>query len=775
MARGVGLPGVGGRLHAPPALPQAIALYAHLRSAPVRDFWVRPGGVLWEGVRSGWALPLEMGGGHPWAFASPCETLWRAQGLGRRGMAGGGGGGGNGRLSVSAGRLGRGFSVGVGAVGEEDLCGEVSCALEARTRALTLPLRKLAPPLTHALGAHFGTFLPLERIALQRRALALGSAAQAVGDEGRLRTSAAALVSPYLALGAGGGCGVAPLSPHALWQALSLSALNGYLAGRLSPEEAAFNRSAPTSRDPTTLAGFPIEFPPAPLGSPPAVYLLHLRNTSHLPLHLTIALPTEPPVPAEPWALEMDEPSADELADHELCDRAVFGVYPRALHIPPGGAAPLRLHYAYATLLNDGRHEITVLLRIAGGKPVRLLFRGQTLPLGRAYLYTGLPGRAVELPPIPLALAAPPRHTIPLRNPSTIPLRYALLPHTLAALRTSNYGHAVLACPNPRGVLLPGQEGALHIVFSPLETKRYECQLVVVWGACAWGDSAAAPTPHTSYGNGSGSGEGSSSGSGSGSTLPTSPQALEEEVRAEEEAAYAWLGGEVMAAIQAAEAAKAAEEKEEEEEEEEEGGGGQGGRGSMGEERKESKGGEEGEEEGSSAFSGGLGALGVERSVRTARRLAQAPLGKHQAADTAGYESQVPGVLRIAVTALGYQPGGISMGGKAAMPLVPAPPPAALGIALPTPPQPSTLDALHHSPPHTHCSSSSSALPPSSCGQAPCPRPCPPSPPATVTPPAAFSMQATTLPPAVMQRGWLRGMARSTCSAPVAPCHALAP
>jgi hypothetical protein len=113
---------------------------------------------------------------------------------------------------------------------------------------------------------------------------------------------------------------VVPLSPHRLWAALSLRALNGHLAGRLAPEEAAFNASAPASRDPTSLAAFPFEFPPAPLGSPPCLLLLQLRNTSPLPVHLSIALPTEAPVPAEPWALDMDEPRADELADHELCD-----------------------------------------------------------------------------------------------------------------------------------------------------------------------------------------------------------------------------------------------------------------------------------------------------------------------------------------------------------------------------------------------------------------------------------------------------------------------
>ena len=142
--------------------------------------------------------------------------------------------------------------------------------------------------------------------------------------------------------------------------------------------------------------------------------LLQLRNTSPLPVHLSISLPTEAPVPAEPWALDMDEPSADELADHELCDRGIFGVYPRRLLLAPGAAAPLRLHYAYASMVNDGRHEITVLLRIRGGKPVRLLFRGATLAPGAVHLYSGLPSRSLALPPVPLMAARCIRPTSPV-------------------------------------------------------------------------------------------------------------------------------------------------------------------------------------------------------------------------------------------------------------------------------------------------------------------------------------------------------------------------
>jgi alkylation response protein AidB-like acyl-CoA dehydrogenase len=60
------------------------------------------------------------------------------------------------------------------------------------------------------------------------------------------------------------------------------------------------------------------------------------------------------------------------------------------LHLLPGESACVRVHYAYATMLNGGRHEVVVIMRTRHGKAVRLLLRGRTLPHRAAYLYSEL-------------------------------------------------------------------------------------------------------------------------------------------------------------------------------------------------------------------------------------------------------------------------------------------------------------------------------------------------------------------------------------------------
>ncbi len=93
------------------------------------------------------------------------------------------------------------------------------------------------------------------------------------------------------------------------------------------------------SRDPDTLAAFAFEFPPAPIGTPPCVAMLQLRNNGLLPVRVDFQLPTERDCAVEPWAEEMDEPTEDEFNDNELIGRNIMGVYPRTLFIQPGAAA----------------------------------------------------------------------------------------------------------------------------------------------------------------------------------------------------------------------------------------------------------------------------------------------------------------------------------------------------------------------------------------------------------------------------------------------------
>jgi hypothetical protein len=267
-----------------------------------------------------------------------------------------------------------------------------------------------------------------------------------------------------------------------LWTQFSLRDLNRYLATRLTPAEDRYNRATQMTRDPTTLAGFPFEFPPAPLGSPPAVVLLQFRNNGKLPTNLDFQFPNEHDVDVEPWA-EMDEPTRDELNDNELLERRVFDLQPRSLRLLPGQSATVRVHYAYASMINSGRHEVVVMLRIRHGKPIRLMLRGCTLAPKAPYLYCGIPSRTLRLAPVPLGIAEPPVHGVLIANPSGVPLRYAVLPGTLRALAAYHYGVDVISVLNPTGFIAAGSEETLRVVFRPVEERVYRVRLDIAYVA----------------------------------------------------------------------------------------------------------------------------------------------------------------------------------------------------------------------------------------------------------------------------------------------------
>ncbi len=281
------------------------------------------------------------------------------------------------------------------------------------------------------------------------------------------------------------------LSPWRLWSQFSLRDLNRYLSLRLSPAEVAFNTATQMTRDPTKLAAFPLEFAPAPLGSPPSVAILSFRNNGRLPAYLSLSYPHERDVDVEPW-VEIDEPSADELQDNELLERRVFGITPRALSLLPGQSATIRFHYAYASLLNEGAHEIVVMLRVRNGKPVRLLLRGRTLPAATPYLYCAVPSRSLRLAPVPLGTRSEevPEQSIALFNPSSVPVRWRMGGDSFAALARDNFGFPVIKALITGGVIPAGGEGALTLAFTPLEARTYTLRLNIAFVALGTGSQA---------------------------------------------------------------------------------------------------------------------------------------------------------------------------------------------------------------------------------------------------------------------------------------------
>jgi hypothetical protein len=269
---------------------------------------------------------------------------------------------------------------------------------------------------------------------------------------------------------------------HRLWSQFTIRDLNRFLATRLTSVEDKYNRATQMTRDPTTLASFPFEFSPAPLGSPPMVVLLHFSNNGKLATSLDFQFPNERDMDVEPWA-EVDEPTRDELNDNELLERRIFDVQPRSLKLLPGQSATVRMHYAYSTMISGGRQEVIIMLRIKNGKPVRLLLRGCTLALDAAYLYCGVPSRVLRFSAVPLGVIEPPVQTVLISNPSAVSVRYEVQKASLLAVAAANYGVDIFTVLNPTGVLPAGGECLLRVVFKPVEEKIYRLRLDIAYVA----------------------------------------------------------------------------------------------------------------------------------------------------------------------------------------------------------------------------------------------------------------------------------------------------
>ena len=124
-------------------------------------------------------------------------------------------------------------------------------------------------------------------------------------------------------------------SPAALWRRLSLHHLNSVLAGVMLGSERRYLRRTPMFRDARDLRRTSIEFAPRPVGAPPEVILLSLRNCGGVDCSLKARFLAKPEAPAEPWT-EMKAPSRSEKACRYLEKRGIMGVFPRQAKLRPG-------------------------------------------------------------------------------------------------------------------------------------------------------------------------------------------------------------------------------------------------------------------------------------------------------------------------------------------------------------------------------------------------------------------------------------------------------
>ena len=273
------------------------------------------------------------------------------------------------------------------------------------------------------------------------------------------------------------------VSQELLWQQLRLPEINSELRGVLSEAELKIlsNDSSSSMGDIASMqASLPLVdmmLPPGLPGDPPMVLNLLVRNVGELPAKFGIRYPTEMELQIEHWA-DKGEPSATELKQHLIVDKGILAVAPKSAELQPGQDCELVVRMRH---FRADDYELPLLLQIASGRQLVLNVQGRTLALGERYLH--IPLREIPLPPTPIGLPAPQRHTFELPNYSDLELPFEVQLEQMEALNRKNHNFPIFTCENPRGVIPPGGVAHVRLRFHPIEAKDYPVALPVALGS----------------------------------------------------------------------------------------------------------------------------------------------------------------------------------------------------------------------------------------------------------------------------------------------------
>ncbi|CAL8105239.1 unnamed protein product [Calicophoron daubneyi] len=217
------------------------------------------------------------------------------------------------------------------------------------------------------------------------------------------------------------------------------------------------------------------------------IHLL-IENTSSVDAFFAFLFPDDLQIKLPTWA-ETGNYFDEELHQKRLQADHTFEVLPRKALLKPGENKPFEITYRHIT---PGADHLPVLLKIDGGREIKLNLLGITLPQDQPYLH--LPQRRYIFPPAPLDSGDSRLgclYRLQLRNPSACLVRFrvaALMsaegleescrppcPENDQEFRIGGveYEMPVLNCITPQGVIPPDGFWDLRWRFRPLEARTY--------------------------------------------------------------------------------------------------------------------------------------------------------------------------------------------------------------------------------------------------------------------------------------------------------------
>lgn len=172
-------------------------------------------------------------------------------------------------------------------------------------------------------------------------------------------------------------------------------------------------------REELLLEEFPLVLGPGTVGPGRGYFVtLTLANPGSIPCEVSFELPGDPDVGDCPWVQQL--PSAQRQRTLSLLARKIYSVAPQRLVLGPGEQKAIAISYAH---VEEGVHELTVLVKVKAGRCFFLHLIGSTLAEGEPALIAPVEQRLL---PVALGEAVPPRQYLKLSNPGSVPVRYRL-------------------------------------------------------------------------------------------------------------------------------------------------------------------------------------------------------------------------------------------------------------------------------------------------------------------------------------------------------------
>ncbi|CAL8266013.1 unnamed protein product [Lota lota] len=273
------------------------------------------------------------------------------------------------------------------------------------------------------------------------------------------------------------GGSVGGLSKRQLWSLFSLDSLNKHLLSCPSPRELTYRKPTRHSlhRCPSifTAAILDFNFCSASMASQPSTVLLLLDNIGPIPAEWALLFPEDQRMEVNHWA-ESGEFSSTELHQMKVQDNRLFSISPRSGTLPPGQQRAVQFTYRHDFA---GAHRLPVVFKLSHGREILLNFQGVTVERDRPYLHFSCPQHVFT--PVAVGVLSPPRQVYELYNGSAVAVHYEVDTSPLQQLQEQNFHHPVLCCLNPRGEVRPGRMAQIEWLFSPLEAKVYNVDIMI--------------------------------------------------------------------------------------------------------------------------------------------------------------------------------------------------------------------------------------------------------------------------------------------------------